>query len=51
MLKNGIKCVGMDADDDSEHSDWGGFNWKYCYYNAVSHCHNYIHDIVLCYLI
>ncbi|XP_067937555.1 adipose-secreted signaling protein-like [Watersipora subatra] len=28
MLKNGIKCVGMDAeaDADSEQSDWQGFN-------------------------
>lgn len=26
MLKNGIRCVGMDPDDESEQSDWGGFN-------------------------
>lgn len=25
MLKNGIKCIGMDADDESEQSDWAGF--------------------------
>ena len=25
MLKEGIKCVGADPDDDSEQSDWAGF--------------------------
>jgi len=26
MIRNGIKCVGIDADEDSEQSDWAGFN-------------------------
>lgn len=26
MLRNGIKCVAVDPDDDSEQSDWAGFN-------------------------
>lgn len=26
MLKNGIKCVGMDPDEETDQSDWGGFN-------------------------
>lgn len=26
MLKDGIKCVGQDPDEESDQSDWGGFN-------------------------
>lgn len=26
LLKNGIKCIGVEVDDESEASDWQGFD-------------------------
>jgi hypothetical protein len=26
FLKNGIKCIGIETDEDEDNSDWQGFN-------------------------
>jgi len=26
-LRRGIHCIGIDVEDESEHSDWQGFDW------------------------
>ena len=28
MLKDGIHCIGVQVDEESEASDWQGFDWN-----------------------